>query len=90
MMTSRNKKKKDTVLLELPKDIMNSPEVCAMLDRTGTTSRKAIGVVSSILKSGEIDGKDADLSSFSLSRAGLEKKRVHNRTVLMEHAIENF
>ena len=85
-----NKKKKDTVLLELPKDIMNSPEVCAMLDKTGTTSRKAIGVVSSILKSGKIDGKDADLSSFSLSRAGLERKRVQNRTVLMEHAIEEF
>jgi hypothetical protein len=33
-------------LLELPKDIMNSPEVCAMLDRTGTTSsKKAIGIV---------------------------------------------
>ena len=86
----RLKKKKDTVLLELPTDIMNSPEVCAMLDRTGTTSRKAIGVVSSILKSGKIDGKDADLSSFSLSRAGLERKRVHNRTVLMEQAIEEF
>ena len=70
----RNRKKKDTVLLELPTDIMNSPEVCAMLDRTGTTSRKAIGVVSSILKSGKIDGKDADLSSFSLSRTGLERE----------------
>ena len=44
----RNKKKKDTVLLELPKDIRNSPEVYAMLDRTDTTSRKAIGVVSFI------------------------------------------
>ena len=33
--------KKGTVLFELPKDIMNSPEVCAMLEKTGTTSRKA-------------------------------------------------
>jgi hypothetical protein len=69
---------------------MNSPEVCAMLGRTGTKSRKAIGVVSSILISGKIDGKDADLSSFSLSRTGLERKRVHNRTVLKEQAIEEF
>ena len=44
IVKQRNRKKKDTVLFELPKDIMNNQEVCAMLERTGTTSRKAIGV----------------------------------------------
>jgi hypothetical protein len=38
-------KKNYKVVIELPRDILNSPEVCAMLDRTGTTSRKAVGVV---------------------------------------------
>ena len=61
---SRYQKKSQTVLIELPRDILNSPEVCSMLDRTGTTSRKAVGVVSSILRTGKIDGKQADLSQF--------------------------
>ena len=87
---SRHQKKSETVLIELPRDLMNSPEVVSMLDRTGTTSRKAVGVVSSILKTGKIDGKEADLSQFSLSRPGLERKRVHNRSVLMEQEIEEF
>ena len=87
---SRYQKKSQTVLIELPRDILNSPEVCSMLDRTGTTSRKAVGVVSSILRTGKIDGKQADLSQFSLSRPGLERKRVHNRSVLMEQEIEEF
>ena len=87
---SRHQKKSETVLIELPRDILNSPEVCSMLDRTGTTSRKAVGVVSSILRTGKIDGKQADLSQFSLSRPGLERKRVHNRSVLMEQEIEEF
>ena len=50
------KKKENTITIELPKDILNSSEVCAMLDRTATPSRKAVGIVSSILKSGKIDG----------------------------------
>ena len=86
----RRRKKNQTVLVELPADIMNSPEVCAMLDRTGTTSRKAVGVVSSILRTGKVDGKQVDLSQFTLSRPSLERKRVHNRSVLMEQEIEDF
>ena len=34
------KNKSSTVLIELPKDILNNPEIVGMLDRTGTTSRK--------------------------------------------------
>ena len=83
-------KKKETVLVELPTDILNSPEVCSMLDRTDTTSRKAVGVISSILKTGKVDGKQVDLSQFKISRPTLERKRVHNRSVLMEQEIEDF
>ena len=71
-------KKSSTVLIELPKDIFNSPDVVGMLDRTGTTSRKAVGVVSTILKSGKIHGREADLSHFSLSRTTLHRKRSPN------------
>ena len=83
-------KKKETVLVELPTDILNSPEVCSMLDRTNTTSRKAVGVVSSILKTGKIDGKQVDLAQFKISRQTLERKRIHNRSVLMEQEIDDF
>ena len=86
----KSKKKSDSVIIELPRDIMNSSEVCAMLDRTATTSRKAVGIVSSILKSGKIDGQAADLSKFTLSRPSLERKRVNNRTVLMEQSMQEF
>ena len=84
------RKKDEPVIVEFPKDILNSPEVCAMLDRTATTSRNAVGIVSSILKAGKIDGQAADLSKFSLSRTTLERKRVSNRSVLMEQARQEF
>ena len=82
--------KGEMVMVELPKDIMNNMEVCAMLDRTGTSSRKAIGVVASILKSGNIDGKPVDLSSFTLSRTDLERKRIKNRSELEDQAVKEF
>ena len=77
-------KKKDSVLLELPKDIMNSPELCAMLDR------KAVGLVFSLLRSGKIDGQQVDLNQFSISRPTLEGKRIENRTVLMMQEMHDF
>ena len=42
------------------------------------------------LKSGKIDGRQADLSHFSLSRSSLERKRSSNRSVMMEEAMEDF
>ena len=69
---------------------MNSPEVCAMLDRTATTSRKAVGILSSILMSGKIGDQEADLNQFTLSRSSLERKRISNRTVLMEQSMQEF
>ena len=86
----KHKKKNESVIVELPADIMNNPELCSMLDRTATSSRKAVGLVSSILKCGKIDGKQVDLNQFSLSRASLEKKRIHNRSVLMEQEMMDF
>ena len=86
----RNKKKEDYVIIELPRDIMNSPEVCAMSDRTATTSRKAVGILSSILMTGKIGDQEADLNQFTLSRSSLERKRISNRTVLMEQSMQEF
>ena len=54
-------KKKENMLVELPKDIFNNPDLLAMLDRTGQTSRQAVGIVSTILKT----GKNTDLSDFT-------------------------
>ena len=61
-------KKKETVLVELPTYILNSPEVCSMLDRINTTSRKAVGVVYAILKTGKMDGKQVYISQCKISR----------------------
>ena len=35
-VSERKERKNDKVLIELPKDIINKPEVCAMMDRTAT------------------------------------------------------
>ena len=86
----RHEKQKETVHVELPKDIMNNPEICAMLDRTSTSHRDALGVVSSILKSGVSEGKQVDLNQFSLSKSSLLRKRNHNRSVLMEQEMVDF
>ena len=61
-----------------------------MLDRTAITSRNAVRIVSSILKSGKIDGHGVDFTKFTLSRNSLERKRVSNRSVLMEQAMQEF
>ena len=82
--------KERTILVELPRDIMNNNEVCSMLDRTATTSRNAVGIVSSILKSGKIDGQSVNLDEFSLSHTTLHRKRVNSRTVVMEKAMQEF
>ena len=89
-MEGKVKEEDKVVLVKLPRDIMNSPDVVSMLDRTGTSSRKAVGVVSSILKTATIGGQQVDLSEFSLSRPGLERKRIHNRTVLKEQEMEEY
>ena len=42
VLKKKFKKKTETVLVELPRDILNSPDVVSMQDRTGTSSRKAV------------------------------------------------
>ena len=86
----RSVKNKNTILVELPRDIMNNNEVCTMLDRTATTTRNAVGIVSSILKSGKVDGQALDLNEFTLSRTSLDRKRVSIRSVLMEKSMQEF
>ena len=43
-------KKKDTVTLEVPRNIFTDPKVTAMLDRSKCTTRVTTGVVASVLK----------------------------------------
>ena len=43
-------KKKDTVTLEVPRNIFSDPQVTAMLDRSKCTTRVTTGVVASVLK----------------------------------------
>ena len=44
------KRKSDTVNLEVPRKLFKSPDVVSMFDRTQVSSRKAVGITSSILK----------------------------------------
>jgi hypothetical protein len=55
-----------------------------VLDRTGTTSIKAVGVVASILKADKVNGKQVDLPEFKLSQKTSERKRGNNRSVLTD------
>ena len=57
-----------------------------MVDRTGQTSKIAVGIVSIILKT----QNDTDLSEFTLSKSTVERKVSFNRIVLIQQKMEEF
>ena len=57
-----------------------------MVDRTGQTSKQAVGIVSIILKT----QNDTDLSEFTLSRSTVERKGNFNWLVMMQQNMEEF
>jgi hypothetical protein len=73
------------VLLEIPKDIMNFPQMVSTLDRTKITDRQAVGVLSQAFKLG-----GADLNEFKISKSGAQRKRKLSRKNLAEEAMEDF
>ena len=79
------KTKKDTITLEIPTKIFKSPDVVSMIDRTGISSRKAVGLTAAILKSA-----GADLTDFTLSQTQVQKQRDDARSVLAQDAFEDF
>ena len=83
--SSHRKRKSDTVTLEVPRKIFNNNEVVSMLDRTQTSSRKAVGVASMLLKSA-----GANLNDFTLSHRQVHRQRDKCRSVLAQQALDEF
>ena len=80
-----DKTEKDTVTLEVPKNIFADPGVSAMLDQTKGSNRVATGVVASILKA-----SGADLNSFNISNSTLLRQRNKAREVISVQVKSEF
>ena len=78
---SHKKSKSETITVEIPRKLFQNPELVGMLDRTQTSSRKAIGMAALLLKSA-----GSDLSDFSISRAQVHRQRDKCRPVLAQLA----
>ena len=72
-------------MLEVLKDILNSPQITSMLYRTKVTNGQAVGVLSQALKLG-----GADLNKFKISKSGTHRKRKQNRHKLANKTEEDF
>ena len=83
-------KRSDAVLVEIPRDIMKSPEVSGMLDRLKMTNNSAMGIFSSLMKGSTMEGKQVDLNEFTCSTSTLRRSRNNNRSILFELAKEEF
>ena len=85
-----SKEKSEFITVELPRKIV-TPNVTAMLDRTQTSNREGMGLISAILKEGKtVDGKPVELSEFALSFNTIKRKRESNREVAKEQIIQEF
>ena len=71
--------------MEVPRDMFGSPELTSILDRTQISSRKAVGLAASILKTA-----GADLRDFNISRRKVHTERDECRKVLATEAIKLF
>ena len=69
-MNKRPKRPK-LIDVQLPRNIMNSPQVAAALDRTNTTPGQAMHLISAVLKSVQKDGESLDLNEVTLSRGSV-------------------
>ena len=77
----KDTKKSDTITLEVPKKILNNPDLCTMADRIGMSSNNVVGLLSTVLKAG-----GGDLNEFSLSSSTAHR----GRTKLRQQEYEQF
>ena len=68
-------KKSETVVVEMPRNILKSPEVTAMFDRLKMTSNSAMGIFSTVIKASTTNGKRANLNEFSCCTSTLRRTR---------------
>jgi hypothetical protein len=79
------RKKKGTVTLEVPRNILADLEVTAMLDRTKLTNRVTTGVVASVLKAA-----GGDLNDFVISKDTVSRERNKKREVIAAKVKSEF
>ena len=82
--------KSETVVVEMPRNILKSPEVTGMLDRLKMTSNSAMGIFSAVIKASTINGQQADLNEFTCSTSTLRRTRNDNRGVLFQMSMDEF
>ena len=82
-------KRSKTIVVEMPRDIMNSSLIQA-LDRTRTSSRAAMQLLSSALKNMTQDGRPLDLNEVILSKDSIERKRKLFRDEICQQAVTEF
>ena len=82
-------KKSKIIVVEMPRDIMNS-SLTQTLDRTRTSSRAAMQVLSSAFKNMTQDGQPLDLDEVILSTDSIERKRKKFRNEICKQAVAGF
>jgi len=79
------KRHSESVTLNVPRQILKSPGVCEMLDRTKMSTRAAMGNISSFIKA-----SGGDLKDFSLSKSCIWETRNAKRIEEYNNFYKNF
>ena len=77
--TAKKTKRPDKITLEIPKAPFNDPFVAATLDRLKITSNQAMGIFGALVKTSMVDGQQAELKQFTVSKRTLERQRDTKR-----------
>ena len=87
---NRRPKRSKLVDIQLPRNIMASPQVSAALDRTNTTPAQAMHLFSAVLKSAKKDGESLDLNEVTLSKSTIRRGRQKAREEICRQQYQEF
>ena len=76
---NRRPKRSKLVDIQLPRNIMASPQVTAAMDRTNTSPAQAMHLISAVFKSAQKDGKSLDLNEVTISQSTIRRGREKAR-----------
>ena len=88
-MNKRPKRPK-LIDVQLPRNIMSSPQVAAALDRTNTTPGQAMHLISAVLKSVQKDGESLDLNEVTISESSIRRGREKAREEISKQQYQEF
>ena len=87
---NRRPKRSKLVDIQLPRKFLASPQVTAALDRTNTTPRQAMHILSAVLKTAKKDGESLDLNEVTLSESTIRRGRQKAREKICQQQYEEF